>query len=134
VSLSLQASRVSIPDLVAFNARLYCYDDGTGGGEECTYPGPTIVVKPGDTFTLTLENRLGPETGAEQHNAMHWPNTTNVHTHGLHVDPNVDTVFVTIPPGTSRTYVYKIPADHAPGSQTLSQTVAPDTGSFAVAD
>lgn len=77
--------------------------------------GPTLELKPGDTLSLTLVNELGAESGAMAHNLMHFPNTTNLHTHGLHVDPLVDTVFISVAPGQSRTYVYKVPADHAPG-------------------
>jgi FtsP/CotA-like multicopper oxidase with cupredoxin domain len=65
---------------------------------------------------MTLVNELGPETGASHHhNTIHSPNTTNIHTHGLHIDPNVDTVFVKAGPEESLTYKYHLPADHAPG-------------------
>eukprot|EP00961_Rhodomonas_salina_P119448 1607172-Rhodomonas_salina.1 len=48
-------------------------------------------------------------------NSMHSPNSVNVHTHGLHIDPLVDNVFDTIAPGASKTYAYKVPANHQPG-------------------
>jgi FtsP/CotA-like multicopper oxidase with cupredoxin domain len=67
-------------------------------------PGPTLRVRPGDRLTITLVNRLGE--------------TTNLHTHGLHVSPSgrADNVFVSIPDGGRRTYVYDIPADHKSGT------------------
>jgi hypothetical protein len=48
-------------------------------------------------------------------NEVHTPNSSNVHTHGLHIDPNIDSVFVEIRPGDTYTYYYKIPDNHAPG-------------------
>ena len=83
----------------------------------CSYPGPTIRIKPGDHFTLTLINELGenPVDQVHTHNFMHSPNTTNVHTHGLHVDPDVDSVFVQAAPGDELEYPYELPDDHAPG-------------------
>ncbi|CAE7661735.1 unnamed protein product, partial [Symbiodinium microadriaticum] len=38
-----------------------------------------------------------------------------MHTHGLHIDPAVDTVFVKASPGGSLVYRYHLPSDHAPG-------------------
>ncbi len=67
-------------------------------------PGPTLVVQPGDTVVLTLENHLG--------------DPTNLHTHGLLVSPdgNSDNVFRRIDAGTTADYFYKIPASHPPGA------------------
>jgi FtsP/CotA-like multicopper oxidase with cupredoxin domain len=66
-------------------------------------PGPTLVVRPGDLLQVTLDNRLSA--------------TTNLHTHGLHVAPdgNSDNVFLSIEPGSSFDYEYRIPANHPPG-------------------
>lgn len=96
---------------VSFTTRAYCYED------RCSFPGPTIIVRPGDTFTLSLVNELGTNADNEDHshNSMHSPNTTNIHTHGLHIDPNVDSIFVSAEPGETISYVYEIPEDHAPG-------------------
>lgn len=98
---------------VSFTTRAYCYL-GT-----CSYPGPTIQVKPGDEFTLTVTNNLGAESTASGDfvlNAMHSPNTTNVHTHGLHIAPDVDSIFVEIAPGESHVYKYVILDSHLPGT------------------
>lgn len=95
---------------VAFNTRAYCYEG------RCSYPGPTISLKPGDNFTMTLVNALGPEASHDHvHNSIHSPNTTNVHTHGLHITPDVDNVFLQAKPGESIVYAYQIPTNHAPG-------------------
>jgi FtsP/CotA-like multicopper oxidase with cupredoxin domain len=95
---------------VSFTTRSYCYN------EICSYPGPTIHLLPGDNFTLTFINELGPQP-KDYHvmNKMNGPNTTNVHTHGLHIDPHVDTVFVKAEPGGTLVYKYQMPSDHAPG-------------------
>ena len=70
--------------------------------------GPTLRVKPGDTIRIKLINNLPPEPNSEQRNLIsettpegceyematmasntpHNFNTTNFHTHGLHVAPN----------------------------------------------
>lgn len=70
------------------------------------FPGPTLVVCPGDDLTVHVVNDM--ETGEP----------TNLHVHGLHVSPqgDGDNVFLEIPPGGSQTYHYAIPADHDPGS------------------
>jgi FtsP/CotA-like multicopper oxidase with cupredoxin domain len=96
---------------ISFWTRLYCYQGN------CSYPGPTIELVPGDNFTLTIQNKLEANPVGEDTtiNSMHSPNTTNLHTHGLHVDPEVDTVFLRAAPGESIVFPYKIPRNHAPG-------------------
>lgn len=66
--------------------------------------GPTLVVDPGDTIRLTLDNQL------EAH--------TNLHFHGLHVSPrdDGDNVFLSIGPGEQFGYSLQIPADHPSGT------------------
>lgn len=56
---------------VSFTTRSYCFDNGV-----CSYPGPTIRIKPGDKFTLILINELGanPSHNEHVHNTMHSPN------------------------------------------------------------
>jgi FtsP/CotA-like multicopper oxidase with cupredoxin domain len=66
--------------------------------------------------SLTLVNNLIPSTTTKSMNAMRYPNRTNIHTHGLHIDPAVDDVFIhTNGAGDNHTYIYKISPDHAPG-------------------
>ncbi len=69
-----------------------------------TTPGPTLRIRPGDVLSITLVNRLGE--------------TTNLHTHGLHVSPSghADNVFVAVADGERRTYTYEIPHDHRSGT------------------
>lgn len=98
-----------------------------------SYSGPTLIVKGGDQLRIKLVNNLpvNPPFMAfrDQTNYMK-PNTTNLHTHGLHVypgiysdrkpleygdyvvDPNIGGV---LPNGDSRQYVYQIPKDHPEG-------------------
>ena len=99
-----------VNDKVGFNTRSYCYND------LCSYPGPTIEIHPGDNLTLTLINELESAAVDEHgHNELHGANLTNIHTHGLHIDPNVDSIFVKAGPGESLTYEYQLPLSHAPG-------------------
>ena len=66
-------------------------------------PGPTLRLRAGDVLRIRLLNRLAEPT--------------NLHMHGLHVSPQGagDNVFVTVDPGGSFDYEYRLPADHPPG-------------------
>lgn len=66
--------------------------------------GPTLVVNPGDTIALTLDNQL--------------PAHTNIHFHGLHVSPsnNSDNIFIEVHPGEKFAYSVAIPSDHPAGT------------------
>ncbi len=66
-------------------------------------PGPTLVVRPGDALSVSMNNQLG--------------DPTNLHTHGFHVSPegSSDNVFIRIDPGASADYRYEIPENHPPG-------------------
>jgi FtsP/CotA-like multicopper oxidase with cupredoxin domain len=66
--------------------------------------GPTLVVSPGDTIALTLDNRL------DEH--------TNIHFHGMHVSPaaNGDDIFLSVEPGEKFAYSLKIPPNHPAGT------------------
>lgn len=94
-----------------------------------TFPGPTIVLNPGDTWKNTVVNKLDQ--------------VTNLHTHGFHVSPkdNSDNIFLHIEPGESFDYEYKIPANHAPGlywyhphahGNTAAQTTAGLAGAILI--
>ena len=72
-------------------------------------PGPTLRVMPGDNLEVNLVNTLAPETPDAfcpiNMNQFHASNSTNFHTHGLHVSPNTapdgrdsDNIFLTIMP------------------------------------
>ena len=83
--------------------------------------GPTLRVKPGDTLRILVDNQFpaNPDPVKPANlNQPHQLNTTNLHTHGLHVSPqaNSDNIFVEIDPGSTFQYEYQIPADHPPGT------------------
>lgn len=81
--------------------------------------GPTFRAKPGDTLLITLKNDLDPEPDHAGHaNSLHGFNTTNLHTHGLHVSPSgiSDNILLSLPPGATQSYEIKIPADHPCGT------------------
>lgn len=91
------------------------------------YVSPTIEAIPGDTVRVTLDNQLpdGPQPGdpgCAAHNMAadtpHCFNGTNLHTHGLWVNPsgNGDNVLLSINPQTRFTYEYNIPSDHPAGT------------------
>ena len=68
-----------------------------------TTPGPTWIVRPGDVITVNFTNQLGE--------------STNLHTHGFHVSPtlNSDNVFIEVKQGETFTYQYTLAADHPAG-------------------
>jgi FtsP/CotA-like multicopper oxidase with cupredoxin domain len=122
-------------------------------------PGPTFVFHPGDWLQITLHNQLNESTNQElkeaqdnippdsqddikdhiahELNIPHNLNNTNLHVHGLHVDPKDDDATLLIlpeddnpgnyPPELQRLvpnkdrwweweYGYQLPADHLPGT------------------
>ena len=97
-----------------------------------SYAGPTLVVKGGDKLRIQLVNQLPLNPPAAPNDPLLYmkPNTTNLHTHGLHVFPGVypeaksaeygDYVVDSnsggvVPQGDTRQYVYDIPANHPAG-------------------
>ena len=97
------------------------------------FPGPTFIVKPGDSVAIVLQNRLpatGPgntacmpypaaQSGIDRYeDCFHGPNWTNIHYHGFHVTPDSmgDDVLLQIPPGADYTYGFRIPWNQSPGT------------------
>lgn len=89
--------------------------------------GPVIDVRPGDTLRVNLLNNLSrddvtclpsPPAGLGLAPGVGCFNTTNLHTHGLHVSPsgNSDNVLLDIAPQTRFPYEINIPADHPSGT------------------
>lgn len=88
--------------------------------------GPTLIARPGDTLKIRLINNLPPEENSPpcdhgdhcDHNQPHNFNTTNLHTHGLHVDPkgNGDNVFIKLSAGEFYDYEIHIPDNHSAGT------------------
>lgn len=104
-TLTVDVCTFSAPQL---NITVRCYNGGS--------PGPAIHVRPGDTLRITLINDLGTDTSLNGTiNELQYPNSTNLHLHGLHIDAHEDNVFIKVAPGENYTYVYHIPSDHAPG-------------------
>lgn len=61
-------------------------------------PGSTLEARAGDAVRLTLTNQLD--------------SPTNLHYHGLHISPEVDSVFREVAAGDSYTYEFQIPENH----------------------
>ncbi|KAJ1455530.1 hypothetical protein M885DRAFT_565092 [Pelagophyceae sp. CCMP2097] len=93
------------------------------------FPGPTLMIRPGDTLTITLFNDLEDIDNRPEYNAVQLPNSTNLHTHGLHQSPNSpgDDVFVTVHPGESRTYTYHIDPAHMGGHHWFGSLIVQDS-------
>jgi L-ascorbate oxidase len=95
---------------------------GKGVNPDAPYVSPTISILPGETIRMTLNNQLPPDpscsTKIENVNTPHCFNGTNLHTHGLWVNPagNGDNVLISINPGVSFQYEYKVPSDHPAGT------------------
>jgi FtsP/CotA-like multicopper oxidase with cupredoxin domain len=87
---------------------------------EGTVPGPTLRVRPGDVLRIKLINDLPPnrEPAPVVHSLPHQFNTTNFHSHGMHVSPSgiADNVMRVMEPGQSYDIEIAIPADHVPGT------------------
>ncbi len=93
-----------------------------------TIPAPTLRVNVGDTLRILLVNNLPPNPpSTEPAKHLRYPNSTNLHTHGLHVYPGiiapglygdyvVDDPNLGVQPGQSRQHEYRIGADHPPGA------------------
>jgi FtsP/CotA-like multicopper oxidase with cupredoxin domain/peroxiredoxin len=80
--------------------------------------GPTLRAKAGDSLRIAVVNNLPPNPpGPGLNNTLHDWNTTNLHTHGLHVSPagNSDNVFLSVLPGSRQDYRIDIPANHPAG-------------------
>jgi FtsP/CotA-like multicopper oxidase with cupredoxin domain len=89
--------------------------------------GPVIEVVPGDTLRVALNNQLStddpsclpnPPAGLGVPPGVGCFNTTNLHTHGLHVSPagNSDNVLLNINPQSKFPYEINIPYDHPSGT------------------
>ncbi len=67
-------------------------------------PGPRLEAKSGDTVRIRFTNNL--------------PEPTNIHYHGLNISHsgNADNVFLSVEPGETFAYEFKIPDDHPAGT------------------
>lgn len=84
--------------------------------------GPTLKLRPGEELRIKLINELAKNAdspcGKEHLNQAHCFNTTNIHTHGLHVSPRApsDDSFLRIDPQTEYQYCFQVPKFHPPGT------------------
>ena len=91
-------------------------------------PAPTLRVNAGDRLRIKVINQL-PANPPSSEPAKHlrYPNSTNLHTHGLHVTPGLvspgvygdyvmDDPKLGIEPGQTRQHEYRIGSDHPPGA------------------
>jgi hypothetical protein len=87
---------------------------------EGAVPGPTLRLKPGDVLHIKLINDMPPNRDPEpiDHSLPHQFNTTNFHSHGLHVSPSgiSDNVMRMMEPGESYDIEIAIPSDRIPGT------------------
>lgn len=104
------------------------YSGPVSGGAALT--APEIHLKPGTTLRMTLRNTLDkvpPELGIPPCDGAHSDpnepscanfNRTNMHTHGLWINPNGngDNVLLNIEPGVDFQYEFNIPRDHPAGT------------------
>jgi len=91
-------------------------------------PAPTLRVNAGDRLRIKVINRLPPNpVSSEPARHLRYPNSTNLHTHGLHVTPGLvspgvygdyvmDDPQLGIQPGETRQHEYRIGSDHPPGA------------------
>lgn len=84
------------------------------------FPGPTLVVRPGDVVSLAFSNRIvfdQAETKPGYGRPPRHPNATNLHFHGLHVPATgtADNMAVVVPANGSWRYLFQVPADHPAG-------------------
>jgi len=106
-------------------------------------PGPTLRVNAGKALRVNLFNRLPAETAEEfcpeNQNTLHANNTTNFHTHGLHVSPyksedmqfDADNIFLSVVPKDQEVpdrcdtadlrrveaqFSFELPPGHPPGT------------------
>ncbi|MES2946021.1 MAG: multicopper oxidase domain-containing protein, partial [Pseudomonadota bacterium] len=91
------------------------------------YMAPTLVLNLGDTLRINLNNKLPANVkGQSELEYLNHQNSTNLHFHGLHVDPKeirpevfgdyvVDTAEGGVLPGKNRQHEITIPMDHTNG-------------------
>jgi FtsP/CotA-like multicopper oxidase with cupredoxin domain len=95
---------------------------GEGVNPDAPFVAPLIEMYPGQTVRMTLNNKLPkdpncPVSGGSA-NVPHCFNGTNMHSHGLWINPsgNGDNVTISINPGVSFQYEYNVPPDHPAGT------------------
>lgn len=85
-----------------------------------TFPGPTLVVRPGDMIDIRFTNKIVFAEADHEDNYGRPPrktNEANLHYHGMHLSPvgTADNMLVTVQPNESYRYLFEIPHDHPAG-------------------
>jgi len=125
VELILREVRWNIGGLIEFNTRAYHYVNSDGMLVP-SVPGPTVKMKQGHQCQIVLKNEL-PARGGEDcifvykddgtpENGFFCSDTTNIHTHGIWVDPKEDYMGSAATPGGGYNYTYNIQPEHMPGT------------------
>jgi FtsP/CotA-like multicopper oxidase with cupredoxin domain len=116
MNLFVRESRVNIGSAFSFNTRVFCL---RASPSSCTYPGPTIKVRPGDNVTIYFTNELGFDmplsSSAFPNLPPHGVNTTNLYFHGLRLSPNSSSYFRQVAPGETAELTLSVQPNHAPG-------------------
>jgi FtsP/CotA-like multicopper oxidase with cupredoxin domain len=91
------------------------------------FPGPTLVVRPGDVVSLAFSNRIvfdQAETKPGYGRPPRHANATNLHFHGLHVPPTgtADNMAVVVPANGSWRYLFQLPRTIRRGSSGTTRT------------
>ncbi len=91
-------------------------------------PAPTLSLDVGDTLRIRMINQLPPNPPDDEPTRhLRFHNSTNLHTHGLHVDPGIlgpdlygdyvmDDPALGVQPGETRQYQYTLRTDHPDGA------------------
>ena len=87
-------------------------------------------MRAGDTLRINLINTMTRELVSTEnvHNNLRQFDTVNLHTHGLHISPNIpgdDIIDTAVGPGESYQYTFLIPEDHMGGTFWSSSTRVP---------
>ncbi|MCQ4043825.1 multicopper oxidase domain-containing protein [Streptantibioticus rubrisoli] len=79
-----------------------------------SYLPPTLRLRPGDRLDLAMTNRTGEGT--------------NLYVHGLHASPRspADNIFITIKPGQTYRYSYRLPPPRHPARTGTTRTRTSD--------
>ena len=112
LTLTVAPATISVDGAVTFTTRAWHYKGSA------LYPGPTIRVRAGGRLLITLVNGMESSADIDDARMMNQyrnVNLTNLHTHGLHVSPEIDNIFARVHAGNSSLFNLSIPSDHAPG-------------------
>ncbi|XP_002128493.3 laccase-like [Ciona intestinalis] len=83
------------------------------------FTAPTIWIRAGERFVVTLANNLqDPDPPKPEANKFGFPNTTNLHTHGLHISSQSprDNPVIVVEPGQQFDYIYHVHPDQQAGT------------------